>query len=60
MSRYAVNKKNGLDRFWSSPLVFAGILVRPERFERPTPWFVAKYSIQLSYGRTAFLKLRII
>ncbi len=27
-------------------------LVRPERFERPTPWFVAKYSIQLSYGRT--------
>src|SRR5690606_27240446 len=21
------------------------------RFERPTPWFVAKYSIQLSYGR---------
>ncbi len=28
-------------------------MVRPERFERPTPWFVAKYSIQLSYGRTA-------
>ena len=27
------------------------LLVRPERFERPTPWFVAKYSIQLSYGR---------
>ena len=26
-------------------------LARPERFERPTPWFVAKYSIQLSYGR---------
>ncbi|MFZ2268149.1 MAG: hypothetical protein WAV95_11295, partial [Azonexus sp.] len=26
------------------------LLVRPERFERPTPWFVAKYSIQLSYG----------
>jgi hypothetical protein len=25
--------------------------VRPERFERPTPWFVAKYSIHLSYGR---------
>ncbi len=22
----------------------------PERFERPTPWFVARYSIQLSYG----------
>lgn len=26
-------------------------MVRPERFERPTLWFVAKYSIQLSYGR---------
>ena len=27
------------------------ILARPERFELPTPWFVAKYSIQMSYGR---------
>ena len=27
------------------------ILVRPERFELPTPKFVAWYSIQLSYGR---------
>ena len=26
-------------------------LARPERFELPTPWFVAKYSIQMSYGR---------
>jgi hypothetical protein len=26
-------------------------LVRPKRFELLTPWFVAKYSIQLSYGR---------
>jgi hypothetical protein len=26
-------------------------VARPERFELPTPWFVAKYSIQLSYGR---------
>ncbi len=26
-------------------------LARPERFERPTLWFVARYSIQLSYGR---------
>ena len=25
--------------------------MRPERFELPTPWFEAKYSIQLSYGR---------
>ncbi len=28
-------------------------LARPERFERPTLWFVARYSIQLSYGRAA-------
>ena len=28
-------------------------MVRPERFERPTYWFVASCSIQLSYGRTA-------
>ncbi len=26
-------------------------LVRPEGFEPPTPWFEAKYSIQLSYER---------
>ena len=26
-------------------------MARPERFELPTPWFVAKYSIQLSYRR---------
>jgi hypothetical protein len=32
----------------SNPLFF---LVRPKRFELLTPWFVAKYSIQLSYGR---------
>ena len=27
------------------------LLARPERFELPTTWFVARYSIQLSYGR---------
>ena len=27
------------------------ILVRPERFELPASWFVARRSIQLSYGR---------
>ena len=26
-------------------------LARPERFELPTSWFVARRSIQLSYGR---------
>ncbi len=28
-------------------------LARPERFELPTNWFEASYSIQLSYGRVA-------
>jgi hypothetical protein len=28
-------------------------MARPERFELPTTWFVARYSIQLSYGRLA-------
>jgi hypothetical protein len=29
-------------------------MARPERFELPTTWFEAKYSIQLSYGRVGF------
>src|ERR1700733_9152804 len=28
------------------------MMARPERFELPTSWFVARRSIQLSYGRT--------
>ena len=28
-----------------------GKMARPERFELPTNWFEANYSIQLSYGR---------
>ena len=34
-----------------SPLIFKHKVVRPERFELPTFWFVARRSIQLSYGR---------
>jgi hypothetical protein len=32
-------------------------MVRPERFELPAFWFVARRSIQLSYGRIAFQQL---
>jgi hypothetical protein len=30
-------------------------VVRPERFELPAFWFVARRSIQLSYGRISVL-----
>ena len=30
-------------------------MARPERFELPTNWFEASYSIQLSYGRFTLL-----
>ncbi len=30
-------------------------MARWEGFEPPTPWFVARYSIQLSYQRRSFL-----
>src|SRR5260370_18928718 len=36
------------------PIIFRGCnekMVRPERIELPTSWFVAMHSIQLSYGR---------
>ena len=33
-------------------------MARPERFELPTAWFVARYSIQLSYGRGSLTTAR--
>jgi hypothetical protein len=33
-------------------------MVRPDGFEPPTPWFEARYSIQLSYGRICMKKKR--
>ena len=30
-------------------------MVRPDRVELPTFWFVARRSIQLSYGRTRWM-----
>jgi len=54
--------KKATSRRLRSDLFF---VARPERFERPTPWFVAKYSIQLSYGRAvkktpSFFKLVLL
>jgi hypothetical protein len=50
--------KSGTFCFWSeNPKEISAAnrerMVRPERFELPTLWFVAKCSIQLSYGRNA-------
>ena len=35
-------------------------MVRPERFELPAFWFVARRSIQLSYGRNTRAAKRLI
>jgi hypothetical protein len=48
MARLWHKARNEKGPAYANPFI---LLVRPERFERPTPWFVAKYSIQLSYGR---------
>lgn len=35
-------------------------MVRPEEFESPASWFVAKRSIQMSYGRKCLMKWSVI
>jgi hypothetical protein len=37
-----------------------GMLARPERFELPTSWFVARHSIQLSYGRVPKMLILLV
>ena len=49
-------KQKGQSHDWPSYLK----VVHPERFERPTTWFVARYSIQLSYGRLVLKTGRIL
>lgn len=49
-------KKGNLDQV----ALFVFSLARPERFELPTPWFVAKYSIQMSYGRVVCCNRQLI
>jgi hypothetical protein len=48
-SRKTARKRKMAQKFLSGP--FFTILVRLAGIEPTTPWFVAKYSIQLSYSR---------
>jgi hypothetical protein len=47
---HLTGKEKGPENFFSGPSSYR-ILVRLAGIEPTTPWFVAKYSIQLSYSR---------
>ncbi len=51
---YAVMRQRSASRSAKDPTrKFKSKVARPARFERATAWFVARYSIQLSYGRVS-------
>jgi hypothetical protein len=56
LGQYPGNKKASI-KCW---LFRVYRMVRPERFELPTAWFVARYSIQLSYGRLARSEIMVM
>lgn len=48
---YATISVGKLSNFNMSSGIIKPLMVRSEGLEPPTPWFEAKYSIQLSYER---------
>ena len=51
---YGTDNKKAPDQGAFKQLIYIRKMARPRRFERLTAWFVARYSIQLSYGRFDF------
>jgi hypothetical protein len=51
LQRVLILRASDIKKEPTAPLL---CLAHPERFELPTTWFVARYSIQLSYGCLTF------